>query len=168
MDLELNSDLPTNPLTQFTIAQDIFVSNIVTFPLVNPVPVASSAIVSSLSPSTVKAGSGTFTLTVNGSGFTPNSKVVWATPRQSTTLVSANQLTATIDASLVAAVGDSDRDGQHRRSPVDRLEPLRSRLRILLSSTSRILAGQRVRGEGLLQIERRPARGSSSSMVSPA
>jgi len=34
--LELNSDLPTNPRTQVTIAQDIFVSNIVTFPLRNP------------------------------------------------------------------------------------------------------------------------------------
>jgi hypothetical protein len=34
--LELNSDLPTNPLTQVTIAQDIYVSNIVTFPLFNP------------------------------------------------------------------------------------------------------------------------------------
>ena len=36
--LELNSDLPTNPKTQVTIAQDIYVSNIVTFPLVNPAP----------------------------------------------------------------------------------------------------------------------------------
>lgn len=31
--LELNSDLPTNPQTQITIAQDIYVSNIVTFPV---------------------------------------------------------------------------------------------------------------------------------------
>ena len=35
--LELNSDLPTNPLTQVTIAQDVYVSNIVTFPLYNPI-----------------------------------------------------------------------------------------------------------------------------------
>lgn len=34
--LELNSDLPTNPATQITIAQDIYVSNIVTVPLKNP------------------------------------------------------------------------------------------------------------------------------------
>ena len=34
--LELNSDIPTNPFTQLTIAQNIYVSNIVTFPLVNP------------------------------------------------------------------------------------------------------------------------------------
>jgi uncharacterized protein (TIGR03437 family) len=36
--LELNSDLPTNPQTQVTIAQDIYVSNIVSFPLLNPNP----------------------------------------------------------------------------------------------------------------------------------
>lgn len=36
--LELNSDLPTNPFTQVTIAQDIYVSNVVTFPLRNPRP----------------------------------------------------------------------------------------------------------------------------------
>lgn len=34
--LELNSDLPTNPFTQMTIAQDLFVSNIVTVPIFNP------------------------------------------------------------------------------------------------------------------------------------
>ncbi len=38
VDLELNSDLPTNPQTQLTIAQDVYVSNIITFPVVNPNP----------------------------------------------------------------------------------------------------------------------------------
>ena len=37
--LELNADLPTNPATQLTIAQDVYVSNIVTIPVVNPNPV---------------------------------------------------------------------------------------------------------------------------------
>jgi hypothetical protein len=36
--LQLNSDIPTNPQTQLTIAQDVYVSNIVTFPVVNPNP----------------------------------------------------------------------------------------------------------------------------------
>jgi uncharacterized protein (TIGR03437 family) len=36
--LELNSDLPTNHQTQLTIAQDIYVSNIVSIPVFNPVP----------------------------------------------------------------------------------------------------------------------------------
>jgi uncharacterized protein (TIGR03437 family) len=34
--LQLNSDMPTDPLTNLYIAQDIYISNIVTFPLVNP------------------------------------------------------------------------------------------------------------------------------------
>ena len=38
VDLELNADLPTNPVTQCTIAQDVYVSNIITFPVVNPNP----------------------------------------------------------------------------------------------------------------------------------
>jgi len=33
--LHLNPDLPTDPYSQLTIAQDIFVSNIVTLPIVN-------------------------------------------------------------------------------------------------------------------------------------
>ena len=40
--LELNSAMPTDPLTQLTIAQDIYVSNIVTFPVVNVSPPAAS------------------------------------------------------------------------------------------------------------------------------
>ena len=36
--LELNSDIPTNARTQLTIAQDVFVSNVVTFPVFNPNP----------------------------------------------------------------------------------------------------------------------------------
>jgi len=36
VELELNSDIPSDPFTQLTIAQDIYVSNIVTFPVVNP------------------------------------------------------------------------------------------------------------------------------------
>jgi hypothetical protein len=38
VDLELNSDLPTDPAMQVTIAQDIYVSNIVTIPVRNPAP----------------------------------------------------------------------------------------------------------------------------------
>jgi uncharacterized protein (TIGR03437 family) len=34
--LELNSDLPTNPTTQVYIAQDVYISNLVTFSLVKP------------------------------------------------------------------------------------------------------------------------------------
>jgi hypothetical protein len=34
--LELNSSIVTNPKTWLTIAQDVYVSNIVTFPVANP------------------------------------------------------------------------------------------------------------------------------------
>ena len=34
--MQLNADIPTNPQTQLTIAQDIYVSNIVTFPVFIP------------------------------------------------------------------------------------------------------------------------------------
>ncbi len=40
--LELNSSLPSNPSTHLTIAQDIYVSNIVTIPVVQPNPAAAS------------------------------------------------------------------------------------------------------------------------------
>jgi uncharacterized protein (TIGR03437 family) len=36
VDLQLASDLTTNPLTQLTISQSSFVSNVVTFPVVAP------------------------------------------------------------------------------------------------------------------------------------
>jgi uncharacterized protein (TIGR03437 family) len=38
VDLILNSDLPDNPMTPLTIAQGLFVSNIITFPVQNRVP----------------------------------------------------------------------------------------------------------------------------------
>src|SRR5262249_4259788 len=34
--LHLNPDIPTDPYTSVTIAQELFVSNVVTFPVVNP------------------------------------------------------------------------------------------------------------------------------------
>jgi uncharacterized protein (TIGR03437 family) len=38
--LHLNPDIPTDSFSQLTIAQDIYVSNIITLPIVNPNPVA--------------------------------------------------------------------------------------------------------------------------------
>ncbi len=60
---------------------------------------------SSLAPSTVTAGSPTFTLTVTGTGFVPASKVHWNGTAQSTTFVSTTQLTAVIGAARVATGG---------------------------------------------------------------
>jgi len=75
-------------------------STAVTFTIDNPVPVLTS-----LSPSTAIAGSGGFTLTVNGSEFVPGAVVVWAGNNRSTMFVSGAQLTASITAADVATAG---------------------------------------------------------------
>ena len=66
----------------------------------NPAPVATS-----LAPSSGTAGGASFTLTVNGSSFVNGSTVRWNASNRTTTFVSANQLTATINASDIAAAG---------------------------------------------------------------
>ncbi len=62
-------------------------------------------VVTQLSPTLVQAGSDTFTLTVNGSGFSSASTVLWNGTELPTALVSSGQLTATIDAALVKHLG---------------------------------------------------------------
>jgi trimeric autotransporter adhesin len=62
-------------------------------------------VVRQLSPALVQAGSNTFTLTVDGSGFSSASTVLWNGQSLATTLVSSGQLTATIDSSLVKQLG---------------------------------------------------------------
>jgi outer membrane protein assembly factor BamB len=61
--------------------------------------------VTSLAPSSAIVGSAGFTLTVNGANFTIGSVVLWGGTPLATTLVSPNQLTASISASQVANVG---------------------------------------------------------------
>ena len=58
--------------------------------------------VTQLAPSSMTAGSPSFVLTVNGTNFASNAVVNWNGAAQSTTHVSANQLTATIPAASVA------------------------------------------------------------------
>ena len=71
--------------------------------------VSASPTVTSISPASVPAGSAPITLTVNGSGFIPASKVV-TVPDQplTTTYVSFTQLTATVPASVLATPGAYD------------------------------------------------------------
>jgi hypothetical protein len=67
---------------------------------VNPPPS-----ISSLSPTSKQAGSGAFTLTVNGSSFIASSEVRWnGTPRV-TSFVNSGQLTAQINAADIASQG---------------------------------------------------------------
>jgi hypothetical protein len=78
------------------------ISNSVPF-TVNPVPTPT---VTSISPSSVVAGSGEFTLTVNGTNFVPKSVVQLGGASYTTTFVSATQLTVEVPAVLVSAVQD--------------------------------------------------------------
>ena len=66
------------------------------------IPASSGPTVTSLAPNTVVAGAGTFTLTVNGTGFTGTSVVNFGTTPLVTTAVSATQLTATVPAGTAA------------------------------------------------------------------
>jgi len=53
-------------------------------------------------PNAVNAGGPSFTLTVNGSSFSMNSVVYWNAMPLSTKFLTANQLVATVSASLIA------------------------------------------------------------------
>jgi len=61
----------------------------------------------SIVPNTAAAGSGSFTLTLNGSGFTSGSVVLWNGISRSTSFVSSTQLSASIPATDVAALGSA-------------------------------------------------------------
>ncbi len=78
-------------------------SNSLAFSVENPLPIASS-----LSPASVAVGSGAFTLTVNGSGFVAGSVIQWNGGNRQTNYINAGQLTASIFASDVTAVGTSN------------------------------------------------------------
>ena len=62
-------------------------------------------VISGLSPNSATAGGSAFTLTVNGSGFVNGSVVEWNGLAVATSYISANQLTASITASLIASQG---------------------------------------------------------------
>jgi len=68
----------------------------------NPVPT-----ISTLSPDHATFGGPGFTLTVNGSDFISSSKVNWNNSARQTTFVNSGQLTASISAGDIAAVGNA-------------------------------------------------------------
>lgn len=59
----------------------------------------------SISPSTVAAGSAGFTLTANGSNYVSGAAILWDGVAQTTTVVSSTQLTAAISAAQIASAG---------------------------------------------------------------
>lgn len=97
------SDLATGALlsvTVFTPAPGGGISASVTFTVNNPVPS-----ISSISPPLVIALGGSFTLTVNGSGFVAGSIVEYDGSPRPTTFVSATQVTAQISSHDIIAIG---------------------------------------------------------------
>ena len=78
-------------------------STAATFPINAP----SAPSITSLSPTSTTAGGATFTLTVNGSNFNSGAVVNWNVTALATTFVSSIQLTATVTAGLIAAVGSA-------------------------------------------------------------
>ena len=68
----------------------------------NPTPY-----INALSPASVVAGASGFTITVSGNNFLNSSIIMWNGVALSTTFVSVNELTATINASSVANSGSS-------------------------------------------------------------
>ena len=61
--------------------------------------------IASLNPTSVIAGSGDFTLAVNGTGFAPGSAVVWMGTPLLTTVLSSTQLLATVAGALTVSPG---------------------------------------------------------------
>ncbi len=62
----------------------------------------------SISPASTILGQGDLTLTVNGSGYTADSRVFWNDAQLASNLVNTNQVTATVPAAYLAAVGSAD------------------------------------------------------------
>ncbi len=60
---------------------------------------------SSISPATVAAGSGGFTLTATGTNYISGTQILWDGVAQTTTVVSNTQLTASISAAQIAVAG---------------------------------------------------------------
>lgn len=77
-------------------------SNAVTFTITAP---GSTPAITSLSPSSITAGSTAFTMAVNGSGFVSGSVVQWNGFQVSSAYVSSTQLNASILANLIASQG---------------------------------------------------------------
>ncbi len=68
---------------------------------------AATPVVTSMSPTSMVAGSGSFVLTVNGNNFTPTSVVKFNGIPRTTTYVSSNQVTTVLLASDVSMTGES-------------------------------------------------------------
>ncbi|MDR3590660.1 MAG: CHAP domain-containing protein [Negativicutes bacterium] len=88
------------PITVFNPSPGGGTTSAMNFTITNPVPSMSG-----LSPDHITAGTGTFTLTVNGKNFVPSSIVRWNGIDLTTNSASPTQLTAQVTAQLAANPG---------------------------------------------------------------
>jgi hypothetical protein len=70
-----------------------------------PFTVTALPVITSLTPSSVDAGSAAFTLTVNGSGYVAGASILWGSTQLTTTFASATRLTAPVTATMIATPG---------------------------------------------------------------
>jgi subtilisin family serine protease len=88
---------------EFRLFQGYGYTRLATSPTVTVLP--GPPVISSLSPASAIVGGQTFTLTVNGSGFTSGSIVRWNGADRATTFTSASRLNASIPAADLAVLG---------------------------------------------------------------
>ena len=79
-----------------------------TGPQIFTISVPPASTVTTLSPTSAVAGAAAFQLTVNGTGFVNGSVVIWNGSPIGTGFVSATQITALIDSSLIATAGTAN------------------------------------------------------------
>jgi len=94
-----SADITAAGMALVTVSGPGGTSNSATFTIRAP------QVITALQPSSVEAGGGAFSLTVNGANFGPNSIVRWNNVDQLTTVVSSTQLTAAISSAEIAAPG---------------------------------------------------------------
>lgn len=112
----------TGQLEVQIFASDVAAPDVVNVMVVNPAPgggmstpytftietaQGGAPVVTGFSPTSVKAGSAAFTLTVDGSNFAANDGVTWNGSVRTTTFVNANQVTAAITAADIANPGSA-------------------------------------------------------------
>jgi len=94
-----SADITAAGMALVTVSGPGGTSNSATFTIRAP------QVITALQPSSVEAGGGAFSLTVNGANFGSNSIVRWNNVDQLTTVVSSTQLTAAISSGEIAAPG---------------------------------------------------------------
>src|SRR5262249_49197159 len=96
------SSMMSCPMQRLAVSA-LFLLFAISTPAQNAVPTISQPLV----PEAVAPGSGQFTLTVNGTGFSGFTFVNWNGHALPTTFVSSTQLTAVVSANLVSSVGSA-------------------------------------------------------------